>query len=118
MQVAPAEIEDGCIEYKRNFMNINNSKLNHLTAQMNWRINEGNGICYYYLGICDNGTIYENFSQEDIDYSLDIIKLMCDGCNAYIDSIIIHRSILQCINYCCLYCLYCNYRTLLLCCLV
>ena len=47
MQVAPAEIEDGCIEYKRNFININSSKLNHLTAQMNWRINEGNGICNY-----------------------------------------------------------------------
>ena len=58
---------------------------------MNWRINEGNGLCYYYLGICDNGTIYEKFSQEDIDYSLDIIKLMCDGCNAYVDNIIIHR---------------------------
>ena len=75
MIVAPAEIEDGCIEYKRNFININNSKLNHLTAQMNWRINEGNGICYYYLGVCDNGTLYEHFTQEEKDYSLDILKM-------------------------------------------
>jgi GTPase len=93
MQIAPPEIEEGNIEYKRHFINVSNSRLHQLTAQMNWRINEGNGLCYYYLGICDNGTIYENFSQEDIDYSLDIIKLMCDGCNAYIDNIIIHRSI-------------------------
>jgi GTPase len=91
MQVAPAEIEDGCIEYKRNFMNINNSKLNHLTAQMNWRINEGNGICNYYLGVCDNGSLYELFTQEEIDYSLDILKMMVEGCNAYIDNIIINR---------------------------
>jgi GTPase len=91
MQIAPAEIEEGCIEYKRNFINVNNSRLNHLTAQMNWRINEGNGICYYYLGICDNGSLYENFTQEEIDYSLDILKMMVDGCNSYIDSIIINR---------------------------
>ena len=91
MIVVPAEIEDGNIEYKRNFINVNNSRLNHLTAQMNWRINEGNGICYYYLGICDNGCLYENFTQEEIDYSLDIIKLMAEGCNSYIETIIINR---------------------------
>ncbi len=91
MQIAPVEIEEGNIEYKRHFINVNNTRLNHLTAQMNWRINEGNGICYYYLGICDNGCLYENFSQEEIDYSLDIIKLMAEGCNSYIDNIIINR---------------------------
>jgi GTPase len=93
MQIVPPEIEEGNIEYKRHFQNVNNIRLHQLTAQMNWRINEGNSICYYYLGICDNGTIYENLSQEDIDYSLDIIKLMCEGCNAYIDTINIHRII-------------------------
>jgi len=91
MQIAPAEIEDGNIEYKRNFINVNNSRLNHLTAQMNWRVNEGNGICYYYLGICDNGCLYENFTQEEIDYSLDVLKMMAEGCNSYIDAIIINR---------------------------
>jgi GTPase len=66
MIVAPAEIEEGNIEYKRNFINITNTRLNQLTAQMNWRINEGNGICYYYLGVCDNGLLYEKFTQEEI----------------------------------------------------
>ena len=91
MLVAPAEIEDGCVEYKRNFININSSKLNHLTAQMNWRINEGNGLCYYYLGVCDNGLLYEHFTQKEIDYSLDILKMMVEGCNSYIEYIIINR---------------------------
>jgi GTPase len=91
MQIVPAEIEEGNIEYKRNFINVSSSRLNQLTAQMNWRINEGEGSCYYYLGICDNGTLYENFSQAEIDYSLDIIKLMAEGCNSYIESIIINR---------------------------
>ncbi len=91
MQIFQEEIEEGNIEYKRYFKNVSDSRLNHLTAQMNWRINEGNGTCYYYLGICDNGTIYENLSQENIDYSLDIIKLMVEGCNSYINKIIINR---------------------------
>ncbi len=91
MIVAPVEIEEGNIEYKRHFVNVSNTRLNQLTAQMNWRINEGNGICYYYLGICDDGTLYENFTQEEIDYSLDIIKMMADGCNSYVDNIIINR---------------------------
>lgn len=91
MIVAPAEIEEGNIEYKRHFINVNNIRLNQLTAQMNWRINEGNGICYYYLGVCDNGYLYEHFTQDEIDYSLDIIKMMADGCNSYIDNININR---------------------------
>jgi GTPase len=91
IQIAPAEIEEGNIEYKRHFINITNTRLNQLTAQMNWRINEGNGICYYYLGVCDDGYLYDKFTQEEIDYSLDIIKMMADGCNSYIENIKLNR---------------------------
>ncbi len=91
MQIAPEEIEEGNIEYKRYLHNLTESKINHLAAQMNWRINEGNGICYYYIGVCDNGTIYEDFSQERMDYTLDMIKIMVDMCNSYIENIIINR---------------------------
>ncbi len=91
MQVGLAEIEEGNIEYKRHFINITSTRLNQLTAQMNWRINEGNGICYYYLGVCDDGYIYDKFTQTEMDYSLDIIKMMADGCNSYIENIKINR---------------------------
>jgi hypothetical protein len=43
------------------------------------------------LGVCDDGTVYEKFTQEEIDYSLDIIKMMADGCNSYIENIKINR---------------------------
>ncbi len=91
MQVCPEEIEEGNIEYKRYFHNLTESRINSLAAQMNWRINEGNGICNYYLGICDDGTLFMDFTQDKIDYSLDMIKIMVDKCNAYIDNIIINR---------------------------
>jgi GTPase len=91
MQVGPKEIEEGNVEYKRYLHNLTDSKLNHLSAQMNWRINEGNGICNYYLGVCDDGTIYKDFSQEQIEYTLDMIKIMVGICNSYIETIIINR---------------------------
>lgn len=91
MKVLPQETEEGNIEYKRYFADLTKSKLNHLTAQMNWRINEGNGECHYYIGICDNGFIYNNMTQEQIDYTLDMLKIMVDGCNSYIEYIKINR---------------------------
>jgi hypothetical protein len=91
MKIHEKEVEEGNIEYKRFFENITLHKLAHLTAQMNWRINEGNGEAHYYLGICDNGTICKDLTQERLDYSLDVIKAMVDNCNAYIESMTIHR---------------------------
>ena len=91
MKIHEKEIEEGNVEYKRFFENITLNKLAHLTAQMNWRINEGNGEAHYYLGICDNGTICKDMTQERLDYSLDIIKAMVEGCNAYIEITTINR---------------------------
>jgi hypothetical protein len=91
MQVITKEIEEGNIEYKRFFFNLSKSKINHLSAQMNWRINEGNGMCHYYLGICDDGFICTDFTQDKMDYSLDMLKIMIDNCNSYIDTIKLNR---------------------------
>lgn len=91
INICPNEVEEGNIEYKRYFNDITMNKLYHLTAQMNWRMNEGNGVCHYYIGICDNGDICTEFTQEKLDYSLDIIKQMVAGCNACIDNIILNR---------------------------
>ena len=52
------EIEEGNIEYKRKIHNLTNYRLEQLTSQMKWRINEGNGEALYYIGVNDNGTIY------------------------------------------------------------
>ena len=50
------EKEEGNIEYKRLISN-NIRRLEALASQMKWRLTEGNGECYYYIGIEDNGTI-------------------------------------------------------------
>ena len=51
------EIESGNIEYKLKVIPDDDFRLDQLASQMKWRIEEGNGMAYYYLGISDNGEI-------------------------------------------------------------
>lgn len=80
----PKEIEEGNIEYKRLFKNINNSRFIELSNQMNWRLDEGNGICYYYIGVNDNGTIYKDLTDNEINYSLKLINSLAKKCISFI----------------------------------
>ena len=50
------ECEDGNIEYKRK-ISSKKERLETLASQMKWRLSEGKGICYYYIGVEDNGMI-------------------------------------------------------------
>jgi GTPase len=49
----------GFVEYKRNIINSDSSKIEKLASQMKWRIlqNTKNYFAIYYIGIDDNGTI-------------------------------------------------------------
>lgn len=61
------EIEEGNIEYKRKLTMTNIDRFDTLITQMNWRLNEGNGEAIYYLGINDNGSIYQFKNDESND---------------------------------------------------
>jgi hypothetical protein len=80
------EVEWGNIEYKRFFKDMNKRKMFSLTAQMNWRLDEGDGICYYYIGVNDDGSIY-NVSKNEFNFSLKILEKMVLECNAKISDI-------------------------------
>lgn len=49
------EIEEGNIEYKKFLLNPSKQKIDRLTSQMKWRLNEGLGEAIYVIGIEDNG---------------------------------------------------------------
>ena len=66
----PKEIEEGNIEYKRELINVDDDRLNHLASQMKWRLKEGNGKAKYYLGINDDGSFY-GFSNSCKKYGYD-----------------------------------------------
>ncbi len=76
----PPESEEDNIEYKRllSHKSIDNLRIDSLVTQMKWRVREGSGIAYYYLGVNDNGTIYglDNLeAKETLQVFKQIVKL-------------------------------------------
>lgn len=65
----PPEIESGNKEYKLKIIPDNDFRLEQLASQMKWRINEGNGIALYYIGIDDDGSI-TGISKEDFSQTM------------------------------------------------
>lgn len=92
------EIEEGNIEYKRYIKNYDKSNRHFysLTTQLNWRLHEGNGICYYYIGVEDNGDIY-GINDEEYNVSIKTLESLCKECNAIISNIT--KKILECKYY-------------------
>ena len=80
------EVEWGNKEYKRYFKDMNKRKLYSLTAQMNWRLDEGDGVCYYYIGVNDDGSIH-NITEEEFEKTISIINKMVIECNAKVSDI-------------------------------
>ena len=80
------EVEWGNIEYKRFFKDMSKRKMFSLTAQMNWRLEEGDGVCFYYIGVNDDGSIH-NISKEEFNFSLKILEKMVLQCSAKVSDI-------------------------------
>ena len=56
-QRLPQEKEEGHIEYKWKLLAPDNERMQHLLTQMLWRLEEGNGRCFYEIGVSDNGEL-------------------------------------------------------------
>jgi GTPase len=52
-----AEADYGNTEYKLKLDNPSLDRVDHLTTQMIWRLNEGFGHAYYRIGVEDNGVV-------------------------------------------------------------
>lgn len=76
-----AEIEEGNREYKFKLTDLTVEQLTHRTTQLNWRLNEGNGVAFYQLGVEDNGNPL-GLSKGELQESLQNLKFMADevGC--------------------------------------
>ncbi|KDO17013.1 hypothetical protein SPRG_17550 [Saprolegnia parasitica CBS 223.65] len=76
MDVLPAEVEQGNVEYKVQLLNPSPERFQHLVTQMNWRLNEGHGEAFYEMGVSDGGRIV-GMSPEDLEMSLATLYRMC-----------------------------------------
>ncbi len=86
MQVLNPEIEEGNVEYKRFLINLDNTRIEQLSTQMRWRLEEGDNEAIYYLGVNDNGSIYQ-MNQSEKAESLKNFNLLVEKNQAEIISL-------------------------------
>ncbi len=77
------EDNEGNTEYKRHLVNLENKRIEELSTQMKFRLEEGNGIAIYYIGINDDGTGYK-MSEDQINESLTNFNLILNKINGEI----------------------------------
>ena len=82
----PREIESGNLEYKLKVIPDNELRIDKLASQMKWRLQEGNGIAYYYLGICDDGNI-NGICKRDYNISIKNLSKVSKIINSKIKNI-------------------------------
>ena len=83
------EYDYGNVEYKLKLCDVNVQRIQELTSQMNFRLREGNGECYYVIGVEDNGNAL-GISKQELEISLSVINTIAVnlGCQTKIRELI------------------------------
>lgn len=90
-----AEEETGSTEYKFKLTNLTDEQIMHLSSQMACRLEQGNGECFYDIGVTDDGGLI-GLSDEKMQESLDNLKKIANEIGADICSVypekIVHQN--------------------------
>ena len=83
------EYDNGNVEYKLKLCNVSMKRIEELTTQMNFRLSEGSGECYYEIGVEDNGNTL-GISKQELEISLNVINTIANnlGCKTKIMKLI------------------------------
>lgn len=65
------------MEYKLHLVEPSEARVEHLTTQMKWRVEEGGGEATYRLGVTDNGEIL-GLDPESLEKSLHTMSIMAE----------------------------------------
>lgn len=65
------------MEYKLHLVEPSDARVEHLTTQMKWRVEEGGGEATYRLGVKDSGEIL-GLDHEALEKSLQTLSRMAD----------------------------------------
>lgn len=65
------------MEYKLHLVEPSEARLEHLTTQMKWRMEEGGGEAIYRLGVTDSGEIL-GLDSEALEKSLHTVSRMAE----------------------------------------
>lgn len=75
------EIDYGNVEYKLKLNNISEKRMDKLATQMQFRLTEGNGECFYQIGVEDNGNPL-GLSKDELEESIKVLYLITQKINA------------------------------------
>ena len=83
------EYDYGNVEYKLKLCDVTVQRIQELTSQMNFRLREGCGECYYEIGVEDNGHTL-GISKQELEISLSVINTIAVnlGCQTKIMKLI------------------------------
>ena len=83
------EYDYGNVEYKLKLCDVTVKRIQELTSQMNYRLREGSGECYYEIGVEDNGNTL-GISKRELEISLNVINTIANnlGCKTKIMKLI------------------------------
>lgn len=71
------EEDEGNIEYKLELLSLDDVKFNKRLTQMKYRVYEGSGEAFYFIGVQDNGTII-GLNKDEYNESVDNIKKIAE----------------------------------------
>ena len=86
LQVLEPEQEEGHVEYKREIMNPSYARKVGLTTQMSFRLDQGQGLAMYMLGVEDDGAHSLN-STDEIRVSIENLTGIALGLGAQITKV-------------------------------
>ena len=76
----------GNTEYKLKFTNMNVSKIERYATQLKFRLIEGKGTAYYYIGVADDGQIV-GIDEKKVEFHLETMYQIANSIKGRIESI-------------------------------
>eukprot|EP00798_Chlamydomonas_sp_ICE-L_P006225 gene6225-2842_t len=107
------EKHDGNVEYKLQLHPPSAARFQQLITQMNFRLSEGNGECYYAVGVEDDG-YPKGLDDVQLESSAAVLHLMANTLNAcvrvvkYMPGVFGRRCLLLHVKLCCLEVMECS----------
>lgn len=74
------ENEDGNVEYKLKLDKSSDERIKELITQMRYRCEQGEGECFYNLGVEDNGTLF-GLTEEEYQETIKILNIVAEKNN-------------------------------------
>jgi elongation factor 1-alpha len=85
------EYDYGNIEYKLKLCGLNNERIEELVTQMKFRLDEGNGECFYEIGVEDNGNPL-GISMEELEMSVEALQKIVSKLDATANVVKLHKG--------------------------